>query len=302
MRAALPVAISLLLALSSTGCQSLSSDPGVGADLQIEGAQFVPGALPPAGDGPGVQQLFASTNVIRPGDRDQALHGTLDEGATGVVIGLSNDRGYWIVVPGVPDTEQPKLPTLDAKLAFAVAIAPGMRRLSASAVDARGQVGPPSSLDLTVADLPPVDGRLVISLSWSGASDLDLHVIDPTGVEIWAQRPNGYRRPPPPALPDPDAIKLAPQLDLDSNGQCVIDGRDRENVVYSQPPPAGHYLVRVDAFSLCGEISAAWRVEAFLDGARVAAAAGTAFDSDTRGAHAAGAGVTALDFVVPEGP
>jgi len=296
--------LAFALALScAAGCQSLSSDPGTAADLQIPGAQFVPGALPSgSSDGPAVQRLFASGNTVRPGDLEQTLHGTLDATATGVVVGLSNDRGYWVVVPGVPSTDTPTLPTLSARLAFAAAIAPGPRTLSASAVDAAGHVGPQASVELTIEDVPPVDGKLVIALTWSGASDLDLHVIDPTGVEIWAQRPNGYQRPQPPALPDPDQAKLAPQLDVDSNGQCVIDGRDREDVVYSQPPPAGRYLVRVDAFSLCSELSASWRVEAFLDGTRVAAAAGTAYDSDTRGAHAAGAGVTALDFVVPEGP
>ena len=64
-------------------------------------------------------------------------------------------------------------------------------------------------------------------------------------------------------------------------------------------PPSGHYVARVDAFSLCGEFAARWTVEVFLRGQLLGRARGTAVDSDTRVAHDSGAGITALTFEVP---
>ena len=61
--------------------------------------------------------------------------------------------------------------------------------------------------------------------------------------------------------PIPTAAANAPLLDGDSNGGCVIDGRDQENVVWSMAPASGHYIVRVDAASLCELAYSDWRVD-----------------------------------------
>ncbi len=100
--------------------------------------------------------------------------------------------------------------------------------------------------------------------------------------------------------PKPDAAEIATagELDFDSNEQCVIDGRRQENVVWKQAPPAGSYTVRVDAFSLCGEVAARWRVRVFLGGTLLGQARGQMTESDTRGDHVAGAGLTVLSFTL----
>ena len=100
--------------------------------------------------------------------------------------------------------------------------------------------------------------------------------------------------PEPPSTPHRAAI-----LDFDSNAQCVPDGRHAENVVWHDKPPSGHYIVRVDTFSLCGEAGAHWRVEGFLDGVSIGAAEGSSTEYDTRFAHDRGAGVLALELDVP---
>lgn len=281
------------------GCQAASTDPGLDANLQVAGAQFVPGAMPETSGGPNVRQANVSNYHVLPGAHDQPFLGTLDENATAVAIGLAGDQGYWVVVAGVPDTLTPTLPTFQVEMSFASTLAAGPAQLVARAVDARGRFGPPSTTSLTIEAAPIPDGKLVISLSWDTPSDLDLHVVDPTGVEIWARKPNAYRPPPPPALPDPDGPKNAAHLDFDSNADCVIDGRDQENVIYPLEPPPGHYVVRVDAFSLCGQSGASWRVEAIHDGVTIGSATGFATDADTRGDHGQGAGLTALQFDVP---
>jgi hypothetical protein len=138
-----------------------------------------------------------------------------------------------------------------------------------------------------------------VHLGWANGADLDLHVIDPDGVEIFTRHPSGYRAPPPPALPDPNGPAGAALLDGDANAGCVIDGREAENVVWPTAPASGHYIVRVDAASLCGLPYSDWLVERVVDGVVVASARGEAIDADTRGEHDVGAGRTALEFDVP---
>ena len=88
-------------------------------------------------------------------------------------------------------------------------------------------------------------------------------------------------------------------LDRDSNAQCVQDGARAEDVVWANEPPHGHYVVRVDASSMCGEAASRWKVEALYRGARLGAAQGTATESDTRFPHERGGGVLALELDVP---
>jgi hypothetical protein len=289
----------LLIALAVGGCGSRSSDPGFDADLQITGGSFVRGAPPAPTDGPAVQALQFSDSHVSAGEGERPLLGVLDATATSVLLSLDGDRGYWIAVAGVPSADDPTLPRFDVRAAFSRLIAGGTRTLRAQAVDGHGHVGAPreQQIDVSAASVP--SGPMVISLVWNNNADLDLHVVDPDGVEIFSRHPSGYRPPPPPALPDPTAAENAPLLDLDSNAQCVIDGHDQENVVWKLAPASGHYIVRVDAASLCGLPYSDWRVDRYVDGAVVASASGEAIDADTRGEHDAGAGRTALEFDVP---
>lgn len=296
MRAARRLLFALLLL---AGCDGRSADPGVAAALQVAEAQFVPGPLPPTGQGPAVLSLQFSDGRILAGARDRPLLGQLAPSATAVALALDDDRGYWISPAGVPTTEAPTLPTLHAQLAFAVDLPAADRTLRVQAADASGHFGPPSQLVLPVVPAEEPTGELVVQLTWRGRADLDLHLIDPTGVEIWARHPSGYQPPPPPALPDPSAAARAARLDLDSNAQCQFDGRDRESVVYRDPPPKGRYTVRTDAFSLCGDPFSAWQVEVRRQGRLIGSARGEAVEADTRSAHEAGAGRTALELDVP---
>lgn len=275
-------ALTAVALVACAGCGGVSADPGLRADLQVAGAQFVPGALP-SGDGPAVRALDFADRRLAAGAHDRPIIGQLAPGATAVALALDGDRGYWIVGAGVPSTEAPTLPTFETRLSFARRLGSGARSLSAVAVDGSGRFGAPTSLaiDIAGADLPP--GALVVHLAWSGSADLDLHVIAPGGVEIWRG----------------NFVAGGGALDADSNGRCVLDGRDQENVVWAGAAPSGHYLARVDAFSLCGDAFADWKLQQLADGVGLAAASGTALDADTRGPHDKGTGLTALEFDVP---
>ncbi len=80
-------------------------------------------------------------------------------------------------------------------------------------------------------------GDVEISLSWGAPTDLDLHVVEPSGEEIyWGNKTSA----------------TGGMLDLDSNAACTIDNIDAEHVTWpGVTPPTGTYQVIVDPWSLC---------------------------------------------------
>ena len=286
------------LAVVLAACGGASEDPGLQAWLRVAGAQYAPGATEPGPNGPRVLALNLSRNSAPRGDSALHLSGALSTDANAVRFWLEGDRGAWLLPAGLPDVTLPNALSFAATAALSLDAPLGTRTLHVAAVSAGGEVGPSSDATLEVLPLASPTGVLVLSLSWDRNADLDLHVVDPNGVEVWAGNPNSWSRPAG-APPDPNAWRDGGLLDADSNGGCVIDGRNRENVVWQQQPPSGHYLVRVDTASLCGQAVAHWSVSAELDGGVVAQSTGTSTPADTRLPHELGAGVLARELEVP---
>ncbi len=283
------------------GCQAVRADTGLEAEMRVANAQFLGGDLDTAtpSGGPAVVSLFNSLTAVQPGEIEHPLSGALATTATAVALGLRGDRGYWIVVAGPPALDAPDQPTFAATLSFSPDLPFGNLTLVARAVDAHGRFGPPSTVPLTSAPPAPPTGTLVVSLRWDTESDLDLHVVTPNGVEIWAGNINSYQMPPPGTPIDASAWREGGILDFDSNAGCVIDGRRAENVVWQAAPPAGTYLVRVDTASLCGTPAARWNVQVLLAGTVVGTSEGESLPGDARFSKGPGSGVLALSFDVP---
>jgi uncharacterized protein YfaP (DUF2135 family) len=74
-------------------------------------------------------------------------------------------------------------------------------------------------------------------VAWDTNADVDLHVVDPAGSEIyWAARQSAS----------------GGQLDLDSNAACAQDNVRNENITWPiGTAPQGTYTVRVDYWSSC---------------------------------------------------
>ncbi len=81
-------------------------------------------------------------------------------------------------------------------------------------------------------------GNIQITAAWQTASDIDLHVTDPSGAEIYyAARSSA----------------TGGVLDHDANAACRIAPPTVENVYWnSQNPPRGTYQVRLVAYDMCG--------------------------------------------------
>lgn len=82
-------------------------------------------------------------------------------------------------------------------------------------------------------------GDVQVNVTWDVDSDVDLHMVEPSGAEIY--------------YGNPGPSSTGGQLDLDSNAGCAIDGKRSENVTWPTGRAArGSYTVRVDYFSACG--------------------------------------------------
>lgn len=89
------------------------------------------------------------------------------------------------------------------------------------------------------------EGALNVILTFDNAKDIDLHVVTPSGIEIYYGYTGGSF-----LMEDGEIAFMG--LDHDSNAGCSIDGLNNENVVISEAfVEAGIYEVYVDLFDNC---------------------------------------------------
>ena len=289
------------LPLALAACGGAASDTGLEAAVRVAGGQFYRGSIDKlaGADAPAVVDVLNSQNTIAPGLQNKQISGRLDPGSTAVAIGFAGDVGYWILAAGVPDADSPTQPTFHASLSFSPSLSQTSYDLIVRAVAPPTVFGPAARVSLDVEQSLPPTGALVISLWWDTEADLDLHVVDANGVEIWAGNINSYDQYAAVPTTDAGAWNEGGILDFDSNAGCNIDGRCNENVVWAVAAPAGDYVARVDTFSLCGNAAARWTVEAMLNGVSLGKAEGEALSSSQRFSKGKGSGLTALSFTVP---
>lgn len=290
--------LAFALALAAAACgASVKDDPGADAYMRVPGATFVRGAMPDGvAGGPPASSIVLVNAIIHPDSVDYPIAGALGTGSTAAALGLAGDSGYWIVPAGLPNVSTPDDPSFAATATFSAGVVPGTYSLVVRGVDAAGRFGAPGTQTLTAQASPSApQGAFVITLAWDTESDLDLHVVDALGDEIF----HGAMSDQPPPFAAPQEAGSYGFLDWDSNANCVIDGKRQESVIRPAAPPPGTYTVRVDAASLCGQSIARWTVGAVLNGQTIGQAQGVAVDASTRGPHGLGAGVTALVLDVP---
>lgn len=111
------------------------------------------------------------------------------------------------------------------------------------------------------------DGQIQVSVSWDTPSDVDLHVIDPTGEEIYYAN---------------DVGATGGELDLDSNAACGIDGVNNENITWGDDddPASGTYTVLVHYWSPCGQGTTNYIVTVRVEGEQTRTFAGTLTTDD----------------------
>jgi uncharacterized protein YfaP (DUF2135 family) len=155
-----------------------------------------------------------------------------------VFISTPSARGHWEVL--LPDG----VTVEDLVLSVARTVRAGNLRVRYELEAVGGEAGPYAEQTLSVIAVGT--GDVQISVAWTGASDVDLHVFDPSGEEIFYGN---------------KTAASGGTLDLDSNPACDIDNKNNENIVFpTGMAPAGEYRVVVDYYDDCNVSRSDWVV------------------------------------------
>ena len=231
MRAALVagVAVSVVTCTEGTAPNPLSVDEFFAAVSAQSGTQAAlrTGTPPAGGGGPTVTP--ASTGAAIVGGSAQ--------------IDLSAPQAFQTVivfVDGIDDYYELTLPAAVTQTTIVVTIAqnPPERTFDAAYMvgDASGTFGIQVIEQITAISVGT--GEIQVSVSWDAPADVDLHVVDPSGEEVYFGNPE---------------VASGGELDLDSNPACNIDNVNNENVTWPDgSAPRGEYIVRVAYYADCG--------------------------------------------------
>jgi hypothetical protein len=263
------------LPIAAIACSGEGPSTVPGEPIQVSGGQFIPGPLPGTLPGaasnvpPGTLEVTSINLQPRPlgaGWTNQSIAGLVTSDATSVGVEFADmGTGYWVVVVGGPDTQNPGQSSFNFSAGFDATDSPGTHQLRFVAIGPTGKAGPQNE-GAVCFDTPYPDNlhacgpskappAAVIALNWDTNFDLDLHVTLPGGVDVSPKNPG--------AAVD---AGVAPQFDRDSLQSCIADGVREEDLVFADPPPHGNYQLRVDPFAPCGQPAAHFRVTAYVSG------------------------------------
>lgn len=107
-----------------------------------------------------------------------------------------------------------------------------------AAAGSNGIYGPYSSMTLNLIEA--AGGDIQVSVTWDTDADVDLHVVEPGGAEIYYGSPTSGS---------------GGELDIDANAACSTSNLTQENIGWAPgSAPAGTYIVRVDYWDACGAV------------------------------------------------
>lgn len=213
--------------------------------VDVAGAEFTPGPAPAAADAsllPKIVALSAPSGTTNGGSL--VLRVTLERPIANpvFVVSVGGDVGYHSVV-GVAVAAG----AYQLELQVGAEVQTSSLLVSVALTDGQGHVG--EYHDLTVALIQSGVGDVKVTLSFEPTHDLDLHVFEPSGVEI------SYRR---------KTSASGGRLDLDSGSNCTPSRSNAENIFWpAGAAPVGQYRVVVQDFEQCerGGIDFSVRVE-----------------------------------------
>ena len=196
--------------------------------------RFREGEIPEA---TGDAELGAPTEASAITGGTTAISIDVPEGADKLYASVDGAEGYWEVdLPEGVDEEE-LLVTWGEDLSENI-------NVRVAVVGADGEVS--GSQVIATSTTTVGSGDVQVSVSWNGDVDIDLHVVDPNGFEVYFEQ------------------RSSPEgggLDLDSNSMCSIDKINNENIVWPAGlAPRGEYVVRVDLFNNCAGVASRYAV------------------------------------------
>jgi pre-peptidase len=230
-RLALAIAGAALLVQCGGGGSTSSSGSGIGQYISriTAGNGFFTAVrstgAPPAASGGPTAGVNGATTAINGGTAQ--LNVTANSSFNRVYLAVPGVDGYYTLNLPTAVTSTNLLLTINRHLSAATL------DLDLAVADAGGATGAPVSHPLSLTTVG--SGDVQVSVSWDSLTDVDLHVIDPNGDEVYYGNTPG----------------ASGTLDLDSNPACAIDGVNNENITFPTAPH-GTYTVRVDYWDACG--------------------------------------------------
>jgi hypothetical protein len=162
------------------------------------------------------------------------------------VVWHDGDQGYNTVAGADPDHDG----IYDISVQVAAAASQTSLVLNVALLDAAGNAGPARQIEIML--IPSGTGDVKVTLSFDRLHDLDLHVIEPSGAEIYYQQP---------------VSGSGGRLDLDSGAHCMPSAANSENIFWpADSAPAGEYRVSVQNYEQCSPGAIAFTVTVEHDG------------------------------------
>ena len=275
------VAPAVLLALTSYGCIDWKRTTATPEDSvsryialvqTVDGtrtATLVAGAAPTANGGPAVAAVIPP-QVLRGGTVQSTI--TAATPFSRAIFSVPGINDHWELTLASPVYSVTVLMVISVEMpqtTFTLRVAGG----------GSSTVGAYQSTDLGVIFVGT--GEIQTNVTWDTPADVDLHLIDPSGKEIYYAARNS---------------PTGGQLDLDSNAACGSDGPRAENIFWGDGVlvPHGEYILRVDYWSSCNAPATHYTVTINLRGKAPMIYTGTLTGT---GSHAgAGSGKTISIF------
>jgi hypothetical protein len=245
---------------------------GLEEPLRVHDAQFVAGDLPgepplvPGSDTPLVPPTTdagtPSVAYLQQRSSDVHFNGVASGDAVAVGVRLEDQgTGYWLLPTLFRDPVAEDALAWSFVADFQESLPPGTHRLLTVAFDGQGNAGTQAERTLCINSLVPDGGNacdatrpppfVVVSLTWDTPVDLDLRIVLPDGQLIDTAHP---------VSGEPDEagnidlnVPGVGKLQHDSGANCVIDGRQREDVVFQVEPPPGVYRIYANLSRACEE-------------------------------------------------
>jgi hypothetical protein len=191
-----------------------------------------------------------------------------------VIVAVANVDGYYELT----------LPSAVTSTSIAVTAPQDVRAtnftLRMAAASAGGQVGTYDDVPVTIPEHGT--GDIQVTVSWNAPSDVDLHVVDATGQEVYYGNPE---------------VASGGVLDIDSNAGCNIDNVNNENITWpTGRAPRGTYTVRVDYWDSCDVSATDYVVTVRVRGQQPRIFTGRFTGTGNHGGQGAGVTITTFTY------
>jgi hypothetical protein len=216
------------------GVESLAGEPHSDV-IAVRDADYTEG-VPPARRGvdagvPVILRVTGPATVTNGGTAILHVEVSRAVSAPIFLVSLEGEEGYHTVPGADPEGDG----IYDISVQVSGSANQSSLVLSVSLLDALGNPGPAEQVEIVL--IHSGTGDVKVTLSFDRLHDLDLHVVEPSGDEIFYQRPQSI---------------TGGSLDLDSGANCAPSAAHSENIFWpSGAAPVGEYRVHVQNFQSC---------------------------------------------------